>query len=168
MLHQPKALVFHQELLSAQADFQSGYGLVSGRENAHADVLGDRDSWDDPGSWVASVEPLGSPGVHALKLPPGAGGLQMSGDANQDGRMDISDAVALLGHLFVGVPAALPCDDGPARDGGNVSLLDHNGDAEIDLADAVSLLIYMFQQGAEPAGGINCRPIQGCPDTCLQ
>ena len=81
--------------------------------------------------------------------------------------MDISDAVALLRYLFSGVPAVLPCDQGEAGDAGNVSLLDHNGDDGVDLADAVSLLIYMFQQGAEPAGGINCRPIPGCPDTCF-
>jgi len=57
MLHQPKALVFHQELLSAQADFQSGYGLVSGRENAHADVLGDRGPISSGKSFKYSLRP---------------------------------------------------------------------------------------------------------------
>ena len=100
--------------------------------------------------------------------PAGEGGRQVSGDANQDGRLDISDAVALLGHLFAGRPAELPCDEGAAGDAANISLLDHNGDDGGDLADAVSLLVYMFQQGAEPAGGINCRPIPGCPNSCFR
>ena len=139
-----------------------------GRSLEIADALGERDSWKAAASWVQSAEPLGSPGVYALDLPPGEGGRQVSGDANQDGRLDISDAVALLGHLFAGRPAELPCDKGAAGDAGNISLLDHNGDDGVDLADAVSLLVYMFQQGAEPAGGINCRPIPGCPDSCFR
>ena len=76
--------------------------------------------------------------------------------------------MALLRYLFAGIPAILPCDDGAVRDDGNIALLDHNGDAGVDLADAVALLVYMFQQGAEPAGGVDCRPIPGCPDACLQ
>ena len=79
----------------------------AGRSLEIADALGERDSWKAAASWVQSVEPLGSPGVYALDLPPGEGGRQVSGDANQDGRLDISDAVALLGHLFAGRPAEL-------------------------------------------------------------
>ena len=139
-----------------------------GRSLVISDALGDRGSWNDPESWIPSPESLGSPGVYAIDLPPDAGGLQVSGDTNQDGRVDISDAVALLRYLFAGIPAILPCDDGAVRDDGNIALLDHNGDAGVDLADAVALLVYMFQQGAEPAGGVDCRPIPGCPAACLQ
>ena len=136
-----------------------------GRSLVISNAIGNRGSWNDPESWIPSPGPLGSPGVYAFDLPPGA---QVSGDANQDGRVDISDAVTLLRYLFAGIPAVLPCDEGSVRDDGNVALLDHNGDAGIDLADAVALLVYMFQQGAEPAGGGNCRSIPGCPDACVQ
>ena len=139
-----------------------------GRSLVIFDALAERSSWNDPEGWVASPELLGSPGFHALDLPPGGEGMQSSGDANQDGRLDISDAVALLRHLFVGIPAVLPCDDGFSRDPGNIALLDHNGDSGVDLADAVALLVYLFQQGAEPAGGTGCRPIPGCPQACAQ
>ena len=73
-----------------------------------------------------------------------------------------------MGNLCPGRAAVLPGDQGAAGDAGNISLLDHNGDDGVDLADAVSLLIYMFQQGAEPVGGMNCRAIPGCPDSCLR
>ena len=139
-----------------------------GRSLVISDALAERSSWNDPEGWIASPELLGSPGFHVFDLPPGAEGLQSSGDANQDGRLDISDAVALLRHLFVGMPAVLPCDDGFSRDPGNIALLDHNGDSGVDLADAVALLVYLFQQGAEPAGGTGCRSIPGCPQACLQ
>ena len=154
-------------------DFEYSDGWIpetdgEGRSLVIIDALAERSAWNDSESWAPSPELLGSPGVHALGLPPGAGGLQRSGDANQDGRLDISDAVALLRHLFVGVPAVLPCDDGFSRDPGNIALLDHNGDSGVDLADAVALLVYLFQQGAEPAGGVDCRLISGCPETCAQ
>ena len=75
----------------------------------------------------------GTPGFG--EQPPLPGGLQRPGDTNQDGRTDLSDAVSLLGHLFIGSPERLPCGDGVVADPGNAVLLDLNGDTQIDLAD---------------------------------
>jgi len=93
-------------------------------------------------------------------------GSQRPGDCNQDGDVDVSDAVCLLGHLFLGSPSELPCGDGSITDPGNLSLIDVNGDAGGDLADAVHLLGYLFQGGPPPTLGRSCRPMPGCPDAC--
>ena len=63
--------------------------------------------------------------------------LQIPGDCNQDGALDLSDGVCLLGHLFLGRPDSLPCDEGSVADAGNVVLLDGTGDAEVNLSDAI-------------------------------
>jgi len=61
------------------------------------------------------------------------------GDANEDGRFDISDAIAILGHLFGGTTAP-PCPD----------RLDANDSGKIDVADAIYLLGYLFARGPVP------------------
>jgi len=60
------------------------------------------------------------------------------GNANDDATVDISDAVSILGYLFLG-SAAPPCLDAADTDDSGL----------IDLSDAVSLLNHLFQ-GAEP------------------
>ncbi len=62
------------------------------------------------------------------------------GDADMNGSLEITDAVALLGHLFLGGPEP-PCPD--AADA------DDNGSQEI--TDAVVILGYLFLGGANPA-----------------
>jgi outer membrane protein assembly factor BamB len=95
------------------------------------------------------------------------GGLQRPGDCNQDGKLDISDVVCLLAHLFGGVPRPLPCEGASIVEGGNAVLLNLNGSALVDIADAVYFLSYLFASGPPPALGIECRPIEGCPDRCV-
>jgi len=91
----------------------------------------------------------------------GPGPLQRPSDCNQDGSVDISDAICLLSRLFQG--GELPC--GPfATDPGNVGLLDGNGDSRVDLSDAVRLLDFLFRGSAPPVLGLSCVPIEGCPD----
>jgi hypothetical protein len=62
------------------------------------------------------------------------GGGQIPGDMNQDGKLDISDAPALLGHLFLGTFPLLPCEGGDRTavdpGPGNLALLDSNGDGQ--------------------------------------
>ena len=60
------------------------------------------------------------------------------GDANVDGRVDASDAVITLGHLFGREP--LPCRDAA----------DINDDGEVDMGDVVGMLTYVFQGGTPP------------------
>jgi len=93
-------------------------------------------------------------------------GLQKPGDCNQDGTLDISDGICLLGHLFLGSPSRLPCTGGTIHDAGNISLFDANGDSFIDLSDAVSELQFLFGGGKPPVLGTGCTRIDGCPSKC--
>jgi hypothetical protein len=95
-------------------------------------------------------------------------GRQKPGDANQDGALDLSDAIWILGHLFLGTSAALPCEGGTAsRPGpGDLALVDVNGDGAIDLSDPVRILGFLFLGSGPPALGTACVPIPGCPLRC--
>jgi len=66
-------------------------------------------------------------------------GAFVRGDANQDARIDIADAITVLGYLFSGA-GALPC-----MDAGDV-----NDDEKVDVADAIRLLMWLFRGGAVP------------------
>ncbi|MBI4605589.1 MAG: hypothetical protein HY721_26795, partial [Planctomycetes bacterium] len=98
--------------------------------------------------------------------PPPPDPMSVPGDVNRDAKLDISDAVALLGHLFLGSPSELPCGDGTLFDPANLALLSSNGDADVDLSDAVYVLLYLFAGGPPPARGAGCVAFPGCPDTC--
>lgn len=98
-------------------------------------------------------------------LPP-AGGSQRPSDCNQDGNLDISDGICLLGHLFLGSPSTLPCGDGATTDPGNTQLVDTNGDGNVDLSDAVAIFGFLFLGSSPPALGLECVPIAGCPEVC--
>ncbi len=93
---------------------------------------------------------------------------QRPGDGNQDGNLNISDPVHLLGFLFQGSIARLPCGDGTRNDADNIQLLDSNGDRKIDLSDAVTVLKYLFSGAEPPVLGRNCVIIEGCPDNSLK
>ena len=95
-----------------------------------------------------------------------SGGLQLPGDCNQDGMIDIADGVCIVSVLFLGrQPSEYPCGDGTSTDPANVELLDVNGGGSpVDLADAVWLLAYQFQGGPPPVQGLDCIIIVGCPD----
>ena len=93
----------------------------------------------------------------------GSGG-QRPFDCNQDGQVDIGDAICALGHLFLGVPANLPCADNSA----NVTLMDFNGDLALDIADGIGALLHLFGGGPGPVLGPirSCVEIEGCPNVC--
>ncbi len=94
------------------------------------------------------------------------GGGQVPGDGNQDGRIDLSDALTVLFHLFSADSISLPCDGGSVQEGGNRTLLDLDGSNAVEITDAIRLLVYLFREGAPPVLGVDCRPIPGCPDVC--
>ena len=121
-------------------------------------------TWNDAESWRASPQANGSPGEGAVEPP--QGGLQVSSDISQDGQLDISDAVGVLGHLFQGSPASLPCGTGGAAEASNISLLDADGNGLLDLTDAIRILSFLFQGATPPVLGIDCRRIIDCPDAC--
>lgn len=94
-------------------------------------------------------------------------GYQVRGDFNQDGVLSISDATALLAHLFGGPTVELPCDAdlvaGSARE-----LLDVNNGGEVDLADALWMLNHLFLGGPAPVGDSQCILLENCSDLCSQ
>jgi len=104
-------------------------------------------------------------------LPP-EGGLQLPGNINGDGTIDISDAVATLGALFLGIPARFPCAAGNPDDPANVQLLDWQPDGRVDVSDAVSMLAFFFLGGPPHALSVpgeetrGCIRIIGCQDRC--
>jgi hypothetical protein len=61
------------------------------------------------------------------------------GDFNDDGSVDVSDPVSILGCKFLGLPCARCRDAGDAND-----------DGELDISDAVSLLSFLFLGGVAP------------------
>ncbi len=67
------------------------------------------------------------------------GSVFVRGDANNDGAVDISDAVAVVGHLFLGMD--LGCQDAA----------DADDDEQLVITDAVYLLDFLFRSGAPPA-----------------
>jgi PKD repeat protein len=83
--------------------------------------------------------------IDAIIVNPSLPGF-LRGDANQDGAVDIADAVAILGYLFSG-----------AGDGGCLSSIDSNDDASTDVADAVTVLVHLFS-----GGGPLPAPFPGC------
>jgi hypothetical protein len=78
----------------------------------------------------------------------GPGVTLFNGDTNGDFERDVSDAVYLLSHLYLGgpEPAQLAgCEAAPAIQNG-----DSNGDGELDLSDGVHMLSWLYFGGPEP------------------
>jgi len=98
-----------------------------------------------------------------LSFGTACGTVQRPFDLTLDGALDLSDCVSLLGFLFLGDPARLPCGDGTPDHAANKVLADHNGDGRIDLSDAMAALGHFFLGGPPPASGEVCLPIEGCP-----
>jgi len=79
------------------------------------------------------------------------------GDANADETVDISDAMTILGYLFLGVPENLSCKE----------TADTNDSEGVDVSDSVYLLNYLFLGGPPispfPECGIDPTPdLLGC------
>ena len=87
---------------------------------------------------------------------------------DQDGVLDMSDPVWLLGHLYLGTKPELPCEGGTASapGPGDLALSDVNGDAKIDLSDPVSMLGFLFLGSQAPVLGTSCTAIPGCSQVC--
>jgi hypothetical protein len=119
------------------------------------------ESWSEAASWRATAA-FGTPG---RSEPPEAGG-QRIGDASQDGRVNIVDAITLLERLFSASDDALPCG-GAALDGeGNRLVHDVDADGRVNLTDVIYLLDYLFRRGPGPAEGNACVAIVGCREVC--
>ena len=89
-----------------------------------------------------------TPQLQELVVPLYEGEMFFRGDFNSDGKLDVSDAVSGLGHMFRG-SAGPPCMDSA----------DTNDDGRLDIADAVFVLEYQFGGGrAPPAPRFQCGP----------
>jgi len=78
----------------------------------------------------------------------------LRGDPNDDGRVDIADAVAILNCLFGGEGECTKCPD--AADG--------NDDGQVNIADAVYLLSFLFANGSQPPRPFDACGIDPTPD----
>jgi hypothetical protein len=101
----------------------------------------------------ADVGPPESP-----RVPPSGGLAFVRGDADGDSRINVTDAVAILFHLFGGKP--LGCEDrGDVDDSGGVAI-----------TDAIVLLDFLFRRGLAPpppfptAGGDPTPDAHPCGD----
>ncbi|MGE3966409.1 MAG: peroxidase family protein [Planctomycetota bacterium] len=86
------------------------------------------------------------------------------GDCNQDGALDIADAVSMIGYLFGGAPD-LGCEDA----------CDMNDDGVHNIADVIFPVTHLFQAGPAPpapfgicgrdpsADGLGCYTFSSCP-----
>jgi hypothetical protein len=92
------------------------------------------------------------------------GAMRLPNDCNRDAVVDISDALCILGHLFLGRSLDLNCGEERASSPAVTALLDATGDAAVDISDPVLLLGHLFLGGRAPSnGGIReCRWFEGC------
>ncbi len=123
------------------------------------------ESWGEREGWRAGVEMHGSPGREDRDVD---AGLLRVGDVHADGRVDVSDAVALLRHLVAGGGVTLPCGDGTIADDGNRRVADLDGDEQVTTSDAVYLLEFLFRRGRPPEAGVECVVLERCPMACLR
>ena len=121
-------------------NFEAGESLATGL-SAHGSVLGVGDI-DADGSidFVITTEGGGQAGVWLNDGSCPGVELFERGDANADGGLDVTDAVAILSSLFLG--ATLPCPGAS----------EVNGDEALDIADASYLLSFLFLGGNAPVG----------------
>lgn len=97
------------------------------------------------------------------RVPDSVGPQFVRGDANDDGLVDLSDAIEVLTRLFV------VSDDPDCPTAHDV-----NADELRDVSDAIALLTFLFQSGSPilappfPSCGSDMSPL-GCPqfDSCL-
>jgi hypothetical protein len=116
---------------------------------------------DTKRSWALSRAVGGSPGA----LDRVSVGRQVPGDVDQNGRLNLADPLVLLRHLFSADAIDLPCGE-RLGSAGNQALLDANGDGSVNIGDVSHQLRYLFQRGAAPVLGTDCRPIAGCRAGC--
>jgi hypothetical protein len=84
--------------------------------------------------------------LEGVSPEPGARSSFRRGDADENGKTEITDAVALLLHLFQG--AESPCEDAS----------DVDDDGGLGLTDAIVILRFLFQGGPPPGapGPLDC------------
>ncbi|MEZ5358183.1 MAG: FG-GAP-like repeat-containing protein [Candidatus Zixiibacteriota bacterium] len=93
-----------------------------------------------------TVQQLAATSANKILVLVEPGGIvYMCGDSNNDGSLNVGDAVFLVNYIFKGGPAPSP-----------MCQADANGDGGINIGDAVYLISYIFKGG--PAPTLTCCP----------
>ncbi len=110
--------------------------LTTSKDDANASDL--RGNVDDANAFISNHDEIKC-------VVGGTGCCDLPGDANDDGAVDIGDAVHLINYIFKSGPPPPCLNEGDA-----------NGDCAIDIGDAVHLINYIFKSGPAPVCG--CVP----------
>lgn len=78
------------------------------------------------------------------------------GDQNGDGALDLGDAIAILNHIFMGVPLGTCVDS-----------LDVDDSGELDIVDPIRLVNYLFNSGPPPEAPFPTADFDPTPDEFL-
>ena len=93
---------------------------------------------------------------------PEEGGAQLPGDLDQDGSVQLTDAIVLLEGIFRGSASSPPCPRAcDAR-----RIVDTSGDGRVNLVDVIHLLTFVLGRGPAPYAGVECLPMAGCREAC--
>ncbi|MEC8895920.1 MAG: hypothetical protein VX675_06325, partial [Planctomycetota bacterium] len=160
------------------------FDTVLDLKNADCELLASNDDCDqatvnsclevelDPGVYflgVRSFEAAGS-GAYTLSLQPETGPVRsigpfLRGDVDQNGSLQLTDAVATFAYLFLG-----------GEEPGCLAAADSDGTGELNLTSGVFLLRFLFLGGPTPMApypqcdrssretdlGLGCRRPQNC------
>jgi hypothetical protein len=109
---------------------------------------------------IRAVSPQGESDISSeASATPAAGGTPFKrADTNADGSANLTDAVVLLGYLFLGNPTSLPCLDAA----------DANDSGDLNLTDAVVALGFLFLGNPPtlPPPGVQCGIDPTNPKPC--
>lgn len=92
----------------------------------------------EQGDFMQSVIPLFDTRGLTVTVAEVPGSVFVRGDGNQDGNLDLSDVIALLGYLFLGTENSCP------------DALDVNDDGIADLTDGIGLAKFLFKTFEPP------------------
>lgn len=114
---------------------RDGDGIAAGRNSILSGGWFKAETLGVTGDWIIRATMDCAEGVPFVR-----------GDANSDGTTDISDGIAILGYLFLGV-REVPCEQAG----------DANDDGTLDISDGIYVLGFLFLGGAEIR-----PPVVGC------
>jgi len=161
----PKATLQVREIGTAshflgQSETAAHFGLGAGDEPVWRVVV----EWPRSGTRQV-LHDVARNSVLTVHEPLAQTGSHLPGDCNEDGTLNLTDGLCLLGFLFVGAPEELPCGVEGFGDPGGL-LFDLNGDGDLDVSDPIYLIDFLFLAKPPPTPGTECVRVSACPDAC--
>jgi hypothetical protein len=110
--------------------------------------------------------------LYLLKLEPDAPPTFQRGQVNDDGALNLTDAICLLDYLFTAGPADSPCKVGVPK---CLDAADANDDGRVNISDPIAVLQHLFQGGPPPpkpfgacgpdetSDSLSCSSFAACP-----